>query len=324
MSNTIKTIGVLTSGGDAPGMNAAIRAVVRSALSKGYKVKGIKHGYNGLIENEIVDMNLRSVSEIIHRGGTILYTARCLEFIKLEGQVKAAETCRQHGIDCVVVIGGDGSFRGAKDLAAQGIPCIGIPGTIDNDIACSDYTIGFDTAMNTAVEMIDKLRDTTQSHDRCSVVEVMGRSAGYIALNTGIACGALVTLIPEVPHDIDRDIVSKMQKTQKTGKQHFIIIIAEGVGRASDLADEIQKRTDIDARATVLGHVQRGGAPSLRDRVTASRMGFHAVELISRGIFNRVVATKSDSVVDYDIPVALAMQKVIDTSMLDIASAISI
>ncbi len=324
MNNTVKTIGVLTSGGDAPGMNAAIRAVVRSALSKGYKVKGIKHGYNGLLTNEIVDMSLRSVSEIIHRGGTILYTARCLEFIKLEGQQKAAQTCRDNNIDAVVVIGGDGSFRGAKDLAAQGIPCIGIPGTIDNDIACSDYTIGFDTAMNTAVEMIDKLRDTTQSHDRCSVVEVMGRSAGYIALNTGIACGALVTLIPEVPHDIDRDIVAKMQRTQKTGKQHFIIIIAEGVGRASDLAEEIQKRTDIDARATVLGHVQRGGAPTLRDRVTASRMGYHAVELINRGIFNRVVATKSDSVVDYDIPVALAMQKVINTSMLDIANAISI
>ncbi len=325
MSNkAIKTIGVLTSGGDAPGMNAAIRAVVRSAITNGYNVKGVKHGYNGLIENEIIDMNLRSVSEIIHRGGTVLYTARCLEFIKLEGQQKAAETCRENGIDAMVVIGGDGSFRGAKDLAAQGIPCIGIPGTIDNDIACSDYTIGYDTAMNTAVEMIDKLRDTTQSHDRCSVVEVMGRSAGYIALNTGIACGALVTLIPEVPYDIDRDIIAKMQRTQKTGKQHFIIIIAEGVGRASDLADEIQKRTGIDARATVLGHVQRGGAPSLRDRVTASRMGFHAVELINKGIYNRVVATRSDSVVDYDIQTALAMEKVIDISLLDIAHEISI
>ncbi len=324
MNKEIKTIGLLTSGGDAPGMNAAVRATVRAAISRGFNVKGVRRGYNGLLTDEIIDMNLRSVSEIIHRGGTILYTARCLEFMELEGQEKAAQTCREHGIDAMVVIGGDGSFRGAKDLAAQGIPCIGIPGTIDNDIACSDYTIGYDSAMNTAVEMIDKLRDTTQSHDRCSVVEVMGRKAGYIAINTGIACGALVTLIPEVPYDIDRDIIAKMRRTQKTGKQHFIIIIAEGVGRASDLADEIQERTGIDARATVLGHVQRGGAPTLRDRVTASRMGYHAIDLLNRGIFNRVVATKAESVVDYDIDVALAMHKTIETNMLDIASAISI
>lgn len=320
----IKTIGVLTSGGDAPGMNAAIRAVVRSAISRGYNVKGVRHGYNGLLTSDIIDMQIRSVSEIIHRGGTILYTARCLEFKTLEGQQKAAQACRDNNIDALVVIGGDGSFRGAKDMAAQGIPCVCIPGTIDNDIACSDYTIGYDTAMNTAVEMIDKLRDTTQSHDRCSVVEVMGRSAGYIALNTGIACGALVTLIPEVPYDIERDVVSKMQSTQKMGKRHFIIIIAEGVGRAGDLANEIQSRTGIDSRATVLGHVQRGGAPTLRDRVTASRMGFHAVDLINRGIFNRVVATKAESIVDYDISVALSMYKTIETSMLDIAGAISI
>lgn len=324
MSNEIKTIGVLTSGGDAPGMNAAIRAVVRAALFKGYKVKGIRHGYNGLLTEDIVDMNLRSVSEIIHRGGTILYTARCLEFKTLEGQQKAAEACRNAGIDALVVIGGDGSFRGAKDMAAQGIPCIGIPGTIDNDIACSDYTIGYDTAMNTAVEMIDKLRDTTQSHDRCSVVEVMGRNAGYIALNTGIAVGALVTLIPEVPFDLDRDVISKMKETQKTGKKHFIIVVAEGAGKASDIANEIQARTGIDSRATVLGHVQRGGSPTLRDRVTASRMGYHAIELINKGIFNRVVATRAESIVDYDISVALSMYKTIDTTLLDISHAISI
>ncbi len=324
MSKEVKTIGVLTSGGDAPGMNAAIRAVVRTAISRGYNVKGVHHGYNGLLTGEIVDMNLRSVSEIIHRGGTCLYTARCLEFKTLEGQQKAAQACRDHGIDALVVIGGDGSFRGCRDLAKLGIPCIGIPGTIDNDIACSDYTIGYDTAMNTAVEMIDKLRDTTQSHDRCSVVEVMGRNAGYIALNTGIAVGALVTLIPEVPYDLDRDVISKMKKTQKTGKQHFIIIIAEGVGHAQDLANEIQSRTGIDSRATVLGHVQRGGSPSLRDRVTASRMGYHAVELINKGIFNRVVASKAEAIVDYDIDVALSMYKTIDTSFLDIANAISI
>ena len=219
MENKIKTIGVLTSGGDAPGMNAAIRAVVRAAISRGYAVKGVRHGYNGLMTGDIIDMNLRSVSEIIHRGGTILYTARCLEFKTLEGQQKGAQMCREHGIDALVVIGGDGSFCGARALSAQGIPCIGIPGTIDNDIACSDYTIGYDTAMNTAVEMIDKLRDTTQSHDRCSVVEVMGRNAGYIALNTGIAVGALCTLIPEVPYDIERDVIERMRRTQKTGKK---------------------------------------------------------------------------------------------------------
>ncbi|MEG0617444.1 MAG: ATP-dependent 6-phosphofructokinase, partial [Oscillospiraceae bacterium] len=224
----------------------------------------------------------------------------------------------------LVVIGGDGSFRGCKDMAAQGIPCIGIPGTIDNDIACSDYTIGYDTAMNTAVEMIDKLRDTTQSHDRCSVVEVMGRNAGYIALNTGIAVGALAILIPEVPYDLQRDVLSKMQKTQKTGKKHFIIIIAEGVGHASDIANEIQSLSGIDSRATVLGHVQRGGSPSLRDRVVASRLGYHAIELLSKGIYNRVVATRAESIVDYDISVALSMYKTIDTTMLDIAATISI
>ena len=324
MQVEVKTIGVLTSGGDAPGMNAAVRAVVRTAITMGYKVKGIHHGYNGLLTGEIEEMNMRSVSEIIHRGGTMLYTARCLEFVTPEGQKKAADACRQNGIDALVVIGGDGSFRGCRDMVKQGIPCVGIPGTIDNDIACSDYTIGYDTAMNTAVEMIDKLRDTTQSHDRCSVVEVMGRNAGYIALNTGIAVGALVTLIPEVPYDLQRDVIDKMKKTQKEGKQHFIVIIAEGVGHAGDLANEIQSATGIDSRATVLGHVQRGGSPTLRDRVTASRMGYHAVNLINRGIFNRVVATKAESIVDYDIDVALSMHKTIDTSLLDVSAAISI
>ena len=324
MQVEVKTIGVLTSGGDAPGMNAAVRAVVRTAITMGYKVKGIHHGYNGLLTGEIEEMNMRSVSEIIHRGGTMLYTARCLEFVTPEGQKKAADACRQNGIDALVVIGGDGSFRGCRDMVKQGIPCVGIPGTIDNDIACSDYTIGYDTAMNTAVEMIDKLRDTTQSHDRCSVVEVMGRNAGYIAFNTGIAVGALVTLIPEVPYDLQRDVIDKMKKTQKEGKQHFIVIIAEGVGHAGDLANEIQSATGIDSRATVLGHVQRGGSPTLRDRVTASRMGYHAVNLINRGIFNRVVATKAESIVDYDIDVALSMHKTIDTSLLDVSAAISI
>ena len=325
MAKEIKTIGVLTSGGDAPGMNAAVRAVVRTALSKGIKVKGIERGYNGLLHNEMRDMDLRSVSEIIHRGGTVLYTARCLEFLTKEGQEQGAQCCRDNGIDALVVGGGDGSFKGARALANLGIPCIGIPGTIDNDIACSEYTIGYDTAMNTAVEMVDKLRDTTQSHDRCSVVEVMGRHAGYIALNVGIATGAIATLIPERPYDLERDILDRMSFTQKTGKKHFIIVKAEGVpGTAQDLANEIQARTGIDSRATVLGHVQRGGAPTLRDRVTASQMGYQAVYLLERGIFNRVVAVSADQIVDYDINVALAMHKTIDTKMIDVANTISI
>ena len=324
MYKEIKTIGVLTSGGDAPGMNAAVRAVVRTALSKGIKVIGIQRGYNGLLNGEVREMNLRSVSEIIHRGGTILYTARCLEFVTAEGQKKGAEKCKELGIDAMVVVGGDGSFKGARALANLGIPCIGIPGTIDNDIACSEYTIGYDTAMNTAVEMIDKLRDTTQSHDRCSVVEVMGRNAGYIALNVGIATGALAILIPERPYDLDHDIISRMNQTQKTGKKHFIVIVAEGVGHAQELANEIQARTGIDSRATVLGHVQRGGSPTLRDRVTASQMGYHAVNLLEKGIYNRVVAVSAVKIVDYDINVALSMHKTIDTMMLDVANTISI
>lgn len=324
MSTRIKTIGVLTSGGDAPGMNAAVRAVVRTALSRGMRVMGVERGYNGLLSGEVYEMNLRSVSEIIHRGGTVLYTARCLEFKTLEGQQKAADKCREMGIDALVVIGGDGSFRGAKDLAKLGVPCIGIPGTIDNDIACSEYTIGYDTAMNTAVEMVDKLRDTTQSHDRCSVVEVMGRNAGYIALNVGIATGALAILIPERPYDLERDIMERMAFTQKTGKKHFIVIVAEGVGHAQELANEIQSRTGIDSRATVLGHVQRGGSPTLRDRVVASTMGFHAIDLLEKGIVNRVVAVSADKIVDYDLNVALSMHKTIDTMLLDVANTISI
>ena len=324
MAKEVKTIGVLTSGGDAPGMNAAVRAVVRTALGHGMRVIGIQRGFNGLLNGETYEMNLRSVSEIIHRGGTVLYTARCLEFKTEEGQRKGAEMCEKLGIDALVVIGGDGSFRGAKALANLGIPCIGIPGTIDNDIACSEYTIGYDTAMNTAVEMVDKLRDTTQSHDRCSVVEVMGRNAGYIALNVGIATGAIATLIPERPYDLERDILERMQFTQKTGKKHFIVIVAEGAGHAQDLANEIQARTGIDSRATVLGHVQRGGSPTLRDRVTASRMGYQAVILLEKGIFNRVVAESADKIVDYDINVALSMHKSIDTTLLDVAETISI
>ena len=305
----IKTIGVLTSGGDAPGMNPAIRAVVRAAIFNGFNVKGIRHGYNGLINDDIFDMNLRSVSEIIHRGGTMLYTARSDEFTTLEGQLKAVETCKKHGIDALVVIGGDGSFRGCQAIARHGIKTIGIPGTIDNDIACSEYTIGFDTALNTAMDMIDKLRDTTQSHERCSVVEVMGRHAGYIAVNTGIATGALCVLVPEQPWDIDKDVVARIKETQAEGKKNFLIIVAEGAGKALKIAEEIQQKTGLDTRGTVLGHVQRGGQPTARDRINATYLGHEAVMLLAEGKTCRVVALEGDSVVDYDITEALAMHK---------------
>lgn len=320
----IKTIGVLTSGGDAPGMNAAIRSVVRAAIFNGFAVKGIRHGYNGLINDDIFDMNLRSVSEIIHRGGTMLYTARSLEFMTEEGQAKAARTCRRHGIDALVVIGGDGSFRGCRAIAKYGIKCIGIPGTIDNDIACSDYTIGFDTALNTAMEMIDKLRDTTQSHERCSVVEVMGRRAGYIAVNTGIATGALCVLVPEQSWDIDKDVIARIRETQAEGKKNFLIIVAEGAGKALDIAAEIQAKTGLDTRGTVLGHVQRGGSPSMRDRVVAAQMGVHAIELLQVGTYNRIVALKNDEVVNYDIAAALAMKKELDPMLIGVAKVVSI
>ena len=324
MAKSVKTIGVLTSGGDAPGMNAAIRAVVRGAINKGLKVKGIMRGYAGLLDEEIVDMDTTSVSDIINRGGTILYTARCMEFTKPEGQERGAEICRKHNIDGIVVIGGDGSFRGAGKLSALGINTIGLPGTIDLDIACTDYTIGYDTAMNTALEMIDKLRDTTQSHDRCSVVEVMGRNAGYIALNVAIASGAMAVLLPEKEFDMQRDILDKIAETQKTGKRHFIIIVAEGVGHAQEIANEIQARTGIDSRATILGHVQRGGSPTLRDRVNASAMGYHAVCLLEQGKYNRIVGMKGEKLVDYPVDEALEMTKMLDPVLLDVCNTISI
>lgn len=321
---SVKKIAVLTSGGDAPGMNAAVRAVARTAFSKGVEIYGVYRGYNGLINGDIFPMNLRSVSDIIHRGGTMLYTARSPEFCTEEGMQKAIKTCRDNEIEGVVVIGGDGSFRGAQDLTRRGLPCIGIPGTIDNDIACCDYTIGYDTAMNTCVEMVDKLRDTAQSHDRCSVVEVMGRRAGYLALNVGIAVGATCIVVPEVPFDFERDIINRMQKTQKTGKKHFIVIVAEGVGHVLEIADDIQKRTGVESRATILGHVQRGGNPSLRDRVLASQMGYHAVELLIEGKSNRVVAIKGDKIVDFDIEEALQMKKPFDFELFNMAHEISI
>ena len=320
----IKKIAVLTSGGDAPGMNAAIRAVVRTALGRGVEVYGVYRGYNGLINGDLQPMNLRSVSDIIHRGGTALYSARSPEFRTEEGIQKAVNTCKEYGIDGLVVIGGDGSFRGAQDLTRHGVPCIGIPGTIDNDIACCEQTIGYDTALNTCMEMIDKLRDTSQSHDRCSVVEVMGRHAGYLALNVGIAVGATSILVPEVPYDFQRDIIDRMKKTSASGKKHFIIIVAEGIGHVVDLAAKIEEETGVESRPTILGHVQRGGDPTVRDRVLASQMGNYAVDLLLAGKSNRVVTIQNDWVTDFDIEQALQMKKPFDRDLYRIAHEISI
>ena len=320
----IKCIGILTSGGDAPGMNAAIRAVTRTAIYNGFTVKGILRGYRGLVTNEIVDFHSSSVSNIIQLGGTILKTARCEEFKSVEGRQQAYENLKAAGIDALVVIGGDGSYRGARELAHRGIPMIGLPGTIDNDIGCTDYTIGYDTAMNTALEMIDKLRDTTQSHDRCSVVEVMGRNAGYIALNVAIASGAMAVLLPEKEFDMQHDILDKITETQRTGKRHFIVIVAEGIGHSQEIANEIQARTGIDTRATILGHVQRGGSPTLRDRVNASAMGYHAVCLLEQGKYNRIVGMRGEKLVDYPVDEALEMTKTLDPVLLDVCNTISI
>lgn len=305
----IKTIGVLTSGGDAPGMNAAIRAVVRTAIHNGINVKGIMRGYAGLLQEEIVDMESTSVSEIIHRGGTILYTARCQEFTTAEGQKKGAEICNKYGIDGVVVIGGDGSFQGAGKLSALGINTIGIPGTIDLDIACTDYTIGFDTAVNTAMDAIDKVRDTSTSHERCSIIEVMGRNAGYIALWCGFANGAEDVLLPERYDGNEQALIDRIIENRKRGKKHHIIINAEGIGHSVSMARRIEAATGIETRATILGYMQRGGAPTCKDRVYASIMGAKAVELLLAGKSNRLVAYKNGEFVDFDIQEALAMKK---------------
>ena len=319
-----KTIGVLTSGGDAPGMNAAVRAVVRAGNVKGHRVVGIRRGYQGLINGDIEEMNLRSVCDIIQRGGTVLYTARCPEFVKEEGQIKGVEMCHKMGIDGLVVIGGDGSYRGARALSNRGIPCIGIPGTIDNDIASTEYTIGFDTAVNTVVESVDRLRDTSQSHDRCSVVEVMGRRAGHIALHAGIACGAIAVLIPEREFNVDVDVIDRMKETLKTGKHHFIVIVAEGVGDSKRICEYIEEKTGIESRLTILGHVQRGGTPTAKERVYASVMGYRAVELLEQGKGNRVVGVQNNRVVDFDINDALEMTKDIDQYLYKVAYEISI
>ncbi len=309
MANAVTTIGVLTSGGDAPGMNAAIRAVVRTGLAKGLKVKGIMRGYSGLLNEEIVDLDFFSVSDIISRGGTILYTARCEEFRTEEGQKKGAEILKRHGIDGLVVIGGDGSFNGACKLANLGINAIGLPGTIDLDIACTDYTIGFDTAINTAMDAIDKIRDTSASHERCSIIEVMGRSAGYIALWCGIAAGAEAILLPERYDGNEQGLINKILESRKAGKKHHIIINAEGIGHSASMAKRIEAATGIETRATIIGHIQRGGNPTCKDRMYASIMGAKAVELLCEGKTKRVVGYLNGDFVDFDINEALAMKK---------------
>jgi len=319
----MKTIGVLTSGGDAPGMNAAVRSVVRTAVSLGMKVKGVRRGYNGLIEGDIFDLDVRSVSDIIHRGGTVLYTARSPMFKTEEGMAAAMENCKKHGIEGIVVIGGDGSYRGARDLSLRGIPCIGIPATIDNDISSTEYAIGFDTAMNTAMDMVDKIRDTAQSHDRCSVVEVMGRHAGFLALQCGIAVGATAILVPEEAFNLE-DVIDKIKDSQKTGKKHFIIVVAEGVGGVEEISKDIESATGIETRATILGHVQRGGRPTVRDRVYATRFGYAAVQLLNEGIGNRVVGMRHGIIENYDIYEALNMKKPFDVEMFEVANTTSI
>ena len=308
----IKTIGVLTSGGDAPGMNAAVRSVVRIAMAHGVKVKGIRRGYAGLLEEDIIDMNNRSVADMIQRGGTMLFTARCQEFMTKEGQDKGAEICRKHGIDGVVVIGGDGSFRGARELAARGINTVGVPGTIDLDIACTDYTIGFDTAVNTAMEAIDKIRDTSTSHERISIIEVMGRTAGHIALWCGIANGAENILTVERYNGDEQRLINHVIEKKKVGKTHHIIINAEGIGDSHGLAQRIEAATGVSARATILGHLQRGGSPTCKDRVYASALGCKAVEVLCEGKQNRVIAYRHGQFMDLDMEEALAMKKDLD------------
>ena len=300
-----------------------LRFVLLSEPRSLSEVFGVKRGYNGLLHGEVERMYLRSVSNIIQHGGTALFTARSPEFNTPEGVEKAAANCREMGIDGVVVIGGDGSFRGARDLSNAGIPCIGVPGTIDNDISSSEYTIGYDTAMNTAMDMIDRIRDTTESHDRCSVVEVMGRRCGDIALNTGIAVGAIATLVPEVEIDFERDLIERIKFAQQTGKRHFIVVVAEGVGHTEELCKRIQEETGIESRATILGHVQRGGSPTLRDRVVGSQMGYHAVELLRDGKSNRVVVMQGERITDFDITEALNMPRVFDEKLYEISQNLS-
>lgn len=319
----IKKIGILTSGGDAPGMNAAIRSVVRCAAQNGIEVIGIERAYAGLMNSgKTRVLTPADVSGIESLGGTILFSARCPEFKEREGVLKARDNCISLGIDGLVVIGGDGSFRGAADLSKEGIPCVGLPGTIDNDISCSDYTIGYDTAMNTAMEMVDKIKDTMHSHDRCAVVEVMGRNAGWIAINVGIACGASYVVMPELGLDKD-DVVAKLKEEKAAGKTSFLVVCGEHTCDCDQLAKDIEAETGIETRASILGHLQRGGAPTLTDRVVASRMGEYAVDLLKKGIGNRVVGQQNGQIVDFDIQEALKMKKPVPVDMIELAKKLA-
>ena len=324
MEKQIRRIGVLTSGGDAPGMNALIRSVVRSASANDISVLGIRRGYSGLINGDIIEMGARSVDGIIRKGGTMLYTARCKEMMTEEGLQKAADTCKYLGIDGLICCGGDGTFRGAQALSRKGVPCIGVPGTIDNDIVCTDYTIGFDTACNTAIECIDKLRDTMQSHERCSVVEVMGRRAGHLALQVGCAVGATAICLPERQLDFDVDIVEKMRIGRIKGRTHHLIIVAEGYGSAQEVADQIHEATGIDTRVTILGHIQRGGSPSAMDRVMATRMGYAAVRALMEGKTNRVIVSDANLVTDIDIEEGLAKHKDLNQCLFEAQQTVAI
>ena len=312
MANAVKRIGVLTSGGDAPGMNAAIRSVVRACTYMGIECVGIRRGYNGLINGDFTVLQNDNVAHIINRGGTMLYTARSDEFRTLEGQKKAAATCKLLGLDGIVSIGGDGSFRGLVELAKQGISVVGVPATIDNDIVCTDYTIGYDTAANTAVEAIDRLRDTMQSHERCSVVEVMGRRAGYLALYVGLAVGATAVLVPEAKYDFENHVAEKIRQARLMGKTNYMIVVAEGCVSAMKVGDQIREELGLDPRVTILGHIQRGGSPTAKDRVIATRMGYEAVRVLAEGGTNRVIVTRSDQIVDMDIDEGLSMMKTLN------------
>lgn len=320
---SVKRIGVLTSGGDAPGMNACVRAVVRTALYRGVECYGIRRGWNGLIHGDIVKLDEKSVAHIINRGGTLLYTARSTEFMTEEGQRKAVSTCKFLGLDGIIAIGGDGTFRGAQALSKYGIAVVGIPGTIDNDISCSNYCIGFDTAANTAIECIDKLRDTMQSHERCSVVEVMGRNAGYLAMYVGLATGATAVLVPEEPIDFDRDVIEKIRQARLNGFTHYMIVVAEGAGSAAEIAVKIKEAIDLDPRVTVLGHIQRGGIPSARDRVNATKMGYYAVETLLQGKSGRIICTHEGTITDVDIDEGLSMKKSIQQNEVDVFQAMT-
>ena len=320
---SVKRIGVLTSGGDAPGMNACVRAVVRTALFNGIECYGIRRGYNGLISGDVIRLDEKNISHTINRGGTILYTARSKEFMTEEGQKKAVSTCKFLGLDGIVAIGGDGTFRGARALSSWGVNVVCIPATIDNDINCTNYSIGFDTAANTAIDCIDRLRDTMQSHERCSVVEVMGRNAGYLAMYVGLAVGATAVLVPENPIDFQRDVIEKIRRARFNGFTHYMIVVAEGAGSAADIAAQIKESIDLDPRVTVLGHIQRGGTPSARDRVNATKMGYLAVELLKEGKTNRIICTKNGKFQDVDVDEALEMSRKIQQIEVDVLAAMT-